>query len=175
MHLNLKSKLGCFLNEHKLMWLLKIRFSKATNKCWKWESRPRHMRNIQLSYCPTSPPHSRRTVRRNIFIFVKHYLWSLCQNNFGSLCRLVSLWMVGILNTATSVPIPRVPEKAERCFKSIVMILFYSTVIFLILLHRATYYNHHDPKIIKFGLGTFDFMSNFLWTVIFEICPIPEF
>ena len=130
MHLNLKSKLGCFLKEHKLMWLLKIRFSKATNKCWKWESRPRHMRNIQLLYCPTSPPHSRRTVRRNILIFVKHYLWSLCQNNFGSLCRLVSLLMVGILNTATSVPIPRVPEKAKRCFKSIVIMFFNSTIIF---------------------------------------------
>ena len=57
---------------------------------------------------------------------------------------------------------PRVPEKAERCIKSIVIILLYSTVFFLVLLNRTTFSHHHDPKIIKFGRELLILWVNFM-------------
>ena len=40
------------------------------------------------------------------------------------------------------------------------------------LLDRASFAHYNNTKIIKFGWELFYFMSNFLWTVFFRICPI---
>ena len=47
------------------------------------------------------------------------------------------------------------------------MKFFFST-----LLDRASFPHYNNTKIVKIWLRTFYFISNFLWTVIFGICPI---
>ena len=68
--------------------------------------------------------------------------------------------------------IPRVPEKAERRIRSIVIILPYLIVIVFIF----NWYNNRFPSSLPqnhlIWLDTFDFMSNVLWNVIFGICLI---
>ena len=81
--------------------------------------------------------------------------------------KYVRLWMC----VWVYIHIPRVPEKAERCLRSIFMTLLYSAVIFLTVFDRATISHHHDPKIIKFGVELL-----ILWVLSFSaFARFPEF
>ena len=61
--------------------------------------------------------------------------------------------------------------QTEQSIQSIFRTLLWLTVNYFTLLDRASFPHYNNTKIIKFGWELY-FMSNFLWNVIFGICPI---
>ena len=82
------------------------------------------------------------------------------------------------LLVVSNCPIPGGPRKKPRNsrYSRFFRILLWLTVTFWSPCWIEIYFPHYNnTKIIKFGTRTFYFMSNFLWTVIFGICPISRF
>ena len=144
----------------------------ATDCCKYWYIPGGPKKTEQVAYVAplprsTSYGNSECWIEHRFFIIITPSSWKTVEELFILWVISYGLSFLGFAISFSSGGSP--PKKRNSQFFRTVL---WWTVINFTLLDRASVPHDSDTKIIKFGLKTFYFRSNFLSTVIFGICTL---